>query len=95
MTTGSPERQLLEAVHEFPGNYTLKAFGPHEQEFVDGITAAAEGVHVGDAPVEVSARASAQGNHVCVTVTIRVDSADGVFALYAAVREVGGLRMLL
>ena len=90
-----PSRELLESVHEFPGPYTLKAFGPHTQAFVDGIRGAAVAVHTGPDEPNVSARASSKGNHICVTVTVEVTDADGVYALYAGVKAVDGLSMLL
>lgn len=91
----APNRDLLESTHEFPGPFTLKAIGPHSQTFVDGIRDAAGGVHHGESAMTVSARASSKGNHVSVTVTIVARDADAVFALYAAVKQVDGLRMLL
>jgi putative lipoic acid-binding regulatory protein len=90
-----PQRELLEAIHEFPGAYTLKAFGPPGATFLAEVTSAAESVHSGDEAIEVSSRESSGGRHACVTVTIRVECADDVFAFYSAVRGIDGLSMLL
>lgn len=90
-----PDKAILEAVHSFPGPYTLKAIGPHTQEFVDAIRAAAESVHEGEDRAGFAARASSRGAHISVTVTVWVESSDGVDALYRAVQGVAGLRMLL
>ncbi|MCB9507286.1 MAG: DUF493 family protein [Myxococcales bacterium] len=93
--TAVPARELLESAHTFPGPYAVKAFGPHSQEFVDAVVEVATRHHDGDAPPGVSARASARGTHLCVTVTILAPDADAVIALYASVGDVAGLRMLL
>ena len=90
-----PDRALLESVHEFPGPYTAKAIGPHTQHFVDAVSAAAAAVHRGDLAPEISARASSKGNHICVSATVEVDDADGVYALYGALKKIPNLKMLL
>lgn len=95
MSDIGPDRALLEEVHDFPGPYTVKAIGPHDESFVKAIRAAAQAAHSGDNEPEISARVSAKGNHMSITATIHAAHSDDVFALYAALKKVDAIRMLL
>ncbi len=95
MSEYGPKRELLEAVHTFPGPYTVKAIGPHTETFVNAIRAAATAAHTGDDEIELTARASGKGNHIAVTATIVAETSDAVFVLYAELKNVENLRMLL
>jgi hypothetical protein len=92
---GLPPIELLESVHEFPGEYTVKAFGPHNQLFVDGVTTAAQLLHAKPDDPEISARASSKGTYICVTARVWVNAAEDVHRLYEAVQQVPGLKRIL
>ena len=87
-------KDLLEATHAFPGAYTFKAFGPAGPAFEEDVLAAAAGV-VPRERICVRRRASGSGKKVCVTLDVEVASADEVLAVYAALRDVETLVMLL
>jgi putative lipoic acid-binding regulatory protein len=93
--SGLPPIELLDSVHEFPGEYTVKAFGPHNQLFVDGVTTAAALHHAKSGVPEISARASSKGTYICVTAVVWVSTADEVHRLYEAVQQVPGLKRVL
>ncbi len=88
-------RALLEATHQFPGPYVVKAIGRGGEMFVAAVVAVVRGrlTQDFDAPYEVARTAS--GRHVSVTITPWVESADDVFALYEDLRALEGLVMLL
>lgn len=90
-----PPIELLESVHEFPGAYTVKAFGPHNQLFVDGVTSAVALHHAKGGGPEISARASSKGTYICVTAVVWVNSAEEVHRLYESVENVPGLKRML
>lgn len=90
-----PPLELLESTHSFPCRYVFKVIGHNSQEFVDANRRVAAGV-VGSAEhVELSYRVSAQGNHGSVTLDVYVTGAEQILAIYTALKDVPGLRMLL
>lgn len=93
-----PSIEALEGAHEFPGRYMFKIFGPGEQAFVDEIRAIAEArLPEPKSPddLDMSGRLSKQGNYICVTLDMPVESAERVREIYRALRELDGLRMLM
>lgn len=89
-----PTLELLEATHNFPGAYVFKAIGTNRDGFAARIVASVrmELDLAVDPPFEV--RQTAQGRHVSVTVTPRIESAPQVLAIYTRLRAIDGLVML-
>jgi uncharacterized protein len=90
-----PSRELLEATHTFPGPYTFKAIGSVDDHFVGRVMAAVrcelgEGIEP-----SFSTRNTSGGRHVCVTIEPTVADADEVLEIYARLRQVEGLVLLL
>jgi putative lipoic acid-binding regulatory protein len=92
-STKAPARELLEASHQFPGEYVIKAFGPAHEQFRAGIGDAAAAA-VG-ARVELSERLSSKGNSICITLTLAALTVDEVIFAYERIHAVPGLRMIL
>ena len=92
---GLPPIELLESVHEFPGEYTVKAFGPHDQTFVDAVTREATSAHAAAGAPEIGARASSKGTYICVTAVVFVESALDVHRLYEALQKVPRIKRVL
>jgi len=90
-----PSIEALEHAHEFPGPFTYKVFGPNDDAFVDRTRQAAISIVGEDASLDLSHRASSHGRHTCVTLEVQVASAQEVLDVYAALREVDGVRMML
>ena len=90
-----PSAELLESTHEFPGPFKIKAIGPSGGDFVARVLDAAH-AEVGDpALVERVERTTPSGRHVSVTLDFRARDAEQVRALYARIREIEGLTLLL
>lgn len=86
----------LSQLIEFPCDYQFKAFGLSDEKgsFFEAVGAAVASV----VPVSLDAmksRPSAQGTYLCVTIMVRLHNADQLKAIYAALREVKGLKYLL
>lgn len=93
--TDSSFIERLEESHEFPGPFTLKAIGPHQDGFVASILAAVQGeLQLPDVP-EHSLRQTPNGRHVSVTVELIVESAPDVARLYARLRCMEEIRFLI
>jgi putative lipoic acid-binding regulatory protein len=84
----------LEALHEFPGPFTFKLFGPNAAEFAAAALAVVA-KHLPEATPEVSSRLSGKAQHQCLTLVLEVDSAVRVADLYADFHQLDGLKMLM
>ena len=89
----APARELLEAVHQFPGAYTIKAFGPAHDEFRLAIGEAAR-LAVG-ARVELSERMSSGGKSICITLELQAEHVGEVIETYERLHDVPSLRLIL
>lgn len=90
----APARELLLANHQFPGEYTVKAFGPNDEAFRRAIAAAARAV-VGEDRTTVSERTSSKGGRVCITLDLNVETVDEVFDVYSRIHAVAELELIL
>lgn len=83
-----------EELFQFPCDYMFKAFGPNEDSFSEAVRSAVDTVV--SAPLDaVRVRPSAEGSYICVTVLVRLHNFSQVEAVYAALRQVQGLKYLL
>ena len=92
MTRSESTRELI----EFPCHFEFKAFGPGDADsrFFDQVLAAVSSV------VQVSrqamrTRASSGGKYQCVSVLVTLQNRSQLDAVYAALREIDGLKYLL
>jgi putative lipoic acid-binding regulatory protein len=90
----APARELLLANHAFPGEYTVKAFGPSTAGFREAIEAAAAAV-IGQTRTRVSERTSRAGARVCITLDLNVETVDEVIDVYARIYQVSELKLVL
>ena len=86
----------LDSLLEFPCDYIFKAVG---SDTVKGLFSSS--VHsavssVVPVPLDsIKCRSSSQGNYLAVSVLVRLYNMDQVKSIYAALREVEGLKFLL
>lgn len=88
-------QELLNATHVFPGRYMFKAIGPNHDDFIDAVLRAVRLVLKHDFDPPYSLNASVGGRHVSITVEPCVDTARDVLDVYARLRTVDGLLLLL
>ncbi len=89
-THRAPDRDLILAHHEFPGEYVIKAFGPGEDAFRAGVRAAAATV-----AFSATERSTRSGRRVCITLVLRADSVDDVLDVYERLHRLTGLQLIL
>ena len=65
----APSREAILAVHQFPGEFVIKAFGPGTAGFHDAVVAAAH-AEIAAERVQVQVRSTASGARRCVTLTL-------------------------
>lgn len=90
-----PSEDLLESNHVFPGPYQIKAIGALDNDFPARVIAAVLEELSGPSEIDHSVRETPNARHAAVTLMLTVQSAGQVRAIYARIREVEGLTMLL
>lgn len=90
-----PPRELLEANHQFPGTFLFKAIGRCDGEFAARVVAVVRETlsHDFDPPHEL--RHTSGGRHVAVSIEPWVESSEQALVIYARIRELPGLVMLM
>jgi putative lipoic acid-binding regulatory protein len=87
--------RALNDLHSFPGPFTFKVIGENSADFVARVVQAAVMVLGPTAYPDVKTRESAHGRHQSVTFDVRVESAESVLEVYAALSALPGVRYLL
>lgn len=90
-----PSLDLLESVHQFPGSYQIKAIGRVEEDFESRVVEAVTSELVSPSELDYSVRTTPGGRHVALTLDITVQNAEQVRTIYARIRSLSGLMLLL
>jgi putative lipoic acid-binding regulatory protein len=86
--------ETLRAAHDFPTRYEFKLIGDNAPQLMDGALAVMRAA-LPEEEAEVSRRLSGKGNHQSITLVLRVPDAETVHSIYAELRELPGIRVLL
>lgn len=89
-SASAPDRDLILAHHQFPGEYVIKVFGPGDNAFRAGVHSA-----VGHLQFRSSERATRSGRRICVTLVLDARSVDEVLDAYARLHALEGLQLIL
>ncbi len=89
----APSREAILAVHQFPGEFVIKAFGSGT-DFQDAVVAAAH-AEVPPERVQVQVRNTASGSRCCVTLTLMAETVEQVEGVYTRLYLVEKLFMIL
>lgn len=95
MTKRSTLLDRLNEVHSFPGPYIFKVIGANSEDFPERVSEVTREVLEGDVEPNVSTRESSGGKHVSVTISVKVEEAEGVLDVYAALKELDEVRFIL
>ena len=90
-----PSTELLESSHSFPGVYPFKVIGLADGDFPARVLAAAAEELATPSEIDHVVRVTPGGRHVSLTLNITVQSAEQVRSIYARIRDVEGLTLLL
>ena len=90
-----PSLELLDSAHVFPGVYKFKAIGDGANHFEERVISAVRS-EVGDqAAIAHTVRSTKGGRHVSLTLDVDVQNAEQVHLIYAKIRDLDGLLLLL
>ncbi len=95
MAERTSPRIPVEELLEFPTAFAFKAIGRHALVLPDRALTAVRGVLGSQRPVGLRTRLSRNGTYISVTLSARIESADELRAVYAALRTVDGVVTLL
>lgn len=90
----APSREAMLAVHQFPGEYVIKAFGPGHDEFHAAVVAAAH-AELQPVRVQAQARVTASGARQCVTLTLQAETVEQIEAVYERLHQLETLMLIL
>ena len=93
--TSLPARELLDAMHQFPGPFVFKAVGKTDGDFVTSVVAVVRETLQLEFDPPFETRETPAGRHVAVTVIPWVESVDDVLLVFDRIRLIPGLVMLL
>jgi putative lipoic acid-binding regulatory protein len=87
--------RLLERHHQFPGEYMFKVIGFAGEGFETAVRQAAQSVLGPLDQDALSRRPSRGGRYVSLTLEVEVAQAEQVLAVYAALKQVQGVVVLV
>lgn len=87
--------ELINATHDFPCSYLIKAIGHDRDNFVGRVLQAVRQELSESMEPPFHSRKSSNGKHVSVTIEPIVESSHQVLAIYANLQSLDGLKMLL
>lgn len=89
--------RLLERFHSFPGDYMFKVIGFGAEEFTTAVRQAAEAVlgPLTGTDQRLTSRPSRGGRYTAVSLEVKVAHAQQVLDIYAALKQVQGVVVLV
>ena len=93
--TSLPPQELLDETHSFPGRFMFKAIGLTNDDFALRVVAVVRTALEQDFDAPYEMRETSGGRHVSITIEPWVESSEQVIAIYAAIRLLDGLVMVM
>lgn len=90
-----PAQELLDKMHSFPGRFVFKAIGRTNDDFAERVIAIVRATLEQDFDAPFQLREATGGRHVAVTIEPWVESSQQVIDVFAAIRNIEGLVMLM
>lgn len=88
-------QELLDMVHSFPCEFLIKVIGAAENAFADRVIAAVITADVAETDINYQKRETAGGRHTSISITLIAQSSSHVMSIYAAIRTVEGVVMVM
>ena len=95
MSDELPNVELLESIHSFPCVFRFKVIGAASENFAERVIEAVCAELEEEIEPSFTTRTTSGGRHVSVTVEPEMQNADHVIAVYARLRVLEGLVMLM
>lgn len=90
----SPQ-ELLDAVHQFPCEFLIKVIGASSDDFIERVVAAVIALDILETDISYTSRQTAGGRHTSVSLTLIAQSSQQVMDIFAAIRQVHGVVMVM
>lgn len=93
--TKFPPLELLKSTHKFPGAYTFKVIGEHQNSFPERVVEAALRGAGANIHPRHTVRETDSGKHIAVTLEVRVENAEAVIRIYEELVKLKGAILVL
>ena len=90
-----PPIELLEAVHQFPGNYTFKIIAENEATIIERVVDQMKQICPRLKDVPYTSRLTENKKYLSITIDIVVESAQEIHTLYNSLLKVSGIVLML
>jgi len=90
-----PPLELLKSTHSFPGSYTFKVIGEHQNSFPERVVEAALRGAGEKIQPRHTVRETDSGKHIAVTLEVRVENAESVIRIYEELVKLQGAILVL
>ncbi|MFM8269209.1 MAG: DUF493 domain-containing protein [Pseudomonadota bacterium] len=90
-----PPLDLLKSTHQFPGTYTFKVIGEHQNSFPERVVEAALKAAGENSQPRHTLRETESGKHIAVTLEVRVENAESVIRIYEELVKIKGAILVL
>lgn len=90
-----PSLELLRANHTFPGSYTFKVIGEHQNSFPERVVEAALRAVGPECQPKHTVRETDSGKHSAVTLEVRAESPEKVIRIYEELVKLQGAILVL
>lgn len=88
-------KELLDAIHEFPCEFLIKVIGSTKDNFIGRVIEALVSIELKETDINYTSRETAGGRHTSVSITVIAQSSQHVMDIYAAIRQVDGVVMVM
>lgn len=88
-------QELLDMVHSFPCEFLIKVIGAAENDFINRVITAVISAEVAETDINYTSRETSGGRHTSVSITVIAQSSGHVMSIYAAIRTVEGVVMVM
>lgn len=88
-------QELLDMVHSFPCEFLIKVIGAAENDFINRVITAVISAEVAETDITYTSRETSGGRHASVSITLIAQSSGHVMSIYAAIRTVEGVVMVM
>ena len=87
--------ELLDATHDFPCEFMFKVIGPADEAFIGRIISAVRVALKSEEDPPFRTKQTPSGRHIAITLEPVVPSAHAALDVYACIREVEGVVLVM
>lgn len=95
MSSRESSLETLRETHSFPCEFEFKVIGTNSEQFIAQVAQVGVNVLGPETDPEISTRESSESEYVSVSMTLEVDEAESILAVYEGVQELDDVHVVL